>query len=215
MCEKCGLPCPFCDSSELPEEVLPPGALWLRRREEFYERALGPLRQPAVYHFEDGFDPHVDVYVIGRTATRPHETMITGGMADRPLPGVSPGAESPRRVELVLPLPKAEDWAALILREIAALPFLTGEPIGPGHLIQGSRTIRPDSLLRHVLLVSAEEESLSGFVVEGEIVRFLRPCFITEEEHEYATRAGPDALLRKLLAAGASPVLDTARPSLV
>ena len=35
-------------------------AKWLLRRERFYETALGPMRQPAVYHFDDDHDPHID-----------------------------------------------------------------------------------------------------------------------------------------------------------
>ena len=66
---------------------------WVLRREAFFERAFGPMRQPGVYHFEDDRNPHIDVYTLSRTKDRPFETLITGGMADRPQPGVKAGGE--------------------------------------------------------------------------------------------------------------------------
>ncbi|MHC4861941.1 MAG: suppressor of fused domain protein, partial [Planctomycetota bacterium] len=142
------------------------GASWIRRRERFYAGALGPMREPAVYHWDDDGDPHVDVYIIGRSRSRPFETLITGGLADRPQPGVPILSDRPRRVEVLLRIGRAEDWAAMILREISTLPFLFGLALEEEGLIQGSRPIRPGSDLRHALLVVAREErGLAGFLV--------------------------------------------------
>jgi len=129
---------------------LPP-ADWLRRRETFYEKAFGPLRQPAVFHFEDDGDPHVDVYVIASTESRPHLTLVTGGLADRAQPGPRDGDPVaklfPRGIELVTYAEANETQLtrlALILRELSSLPLLFGVTLAPGVLVRGSRPIFPE-----------------------------------------------------------------------
>lgn len=185
---------------------------WIRRRERFYEKALGPIRQPGVYHWDDDHNPHVDVYVFGASEGRAHEILITGGLADRPLPGVPPDALRPRRVELLAGFVSAKPWGAMILREIAALPFLAGMVLGDGMLIRGSRSIHGDSQLSHALLTRAEEPALSGFVVEGEEVCFLRILFITERELDRGVEEGGHALLTALKKNGVEDVTDLYRP---
>jgi len=200
--------------SEL-NDLLFGNAEWLRRRERFYETALGPMRQPAVYHFDDDHDPHIDVYVIGRTATRAHETLVTGGMADRPMPGVPAGNGVPRRVELILPMPRALDWAALILREIASLPFVERMRLEDGVLIPGSRTITDGSDLRHALVTESHDPNLNDFIVEGEAVRFLQPVFLTEEEYTEGMEGRLSSIRPRLEEAGAFGALDVRRRSVV
>lgn len=188
-------------------------ARWLLRRERFYERGVAPMRQPAVYHFEDDHDPHIDVYALSRTEARPFETLITGGLADRPQPGVKPGGEDPRRVELLLRMPRIAHWAALALREVASLPFAHGVPLAPGLLIRGNRAIRPGSSLRHGLLGPADEPGLDGFTVDGEAVTFLLLELVTEKEHAFGLREGGEALLGVLRERDVSPLLQLRRPS--
>ena len=188
------------------------GARWIRRREEFYVRALGPMREPAVYHWDDDGDPHIDVYVIGRSRKRPYETLVTGGLADRPQPGLAVPSARPRRVEVLVRMKRAEDWAAQILREIACLPFAFGLSLDEGGMIRGSRPIVPGSVLEHVVLARADEEAgLAGFLVEGEEVAFLRPVFITADEFDLGLAVGPDRLLALLARHGADSVLDARR----
>lgn len=185
---------------------------WIQRRERFYEKVLGPILTPGVYHWDDDHNPHVDVYVIGGSEGRTHQTLITGGLADRPQPGIPPEALRPRRVELLAGFVSAEAWGAMILREIAALPFLAGMVLGDGMLIRGSRPIQGDSLLSHALLTRAEDPNLSGFVHCGEEVCFLRILFITEHELQRGVEEGGHALLRVLRKNGVGDVTDLHRP---
>jgi hypothetical protein len=194
-----------------PPAVLTDEAAWVRRRELFYERAIGPLRQPAVYHWQDDNHPHIDVYALAASAGRPHETMVTGGMADRPMPGVRAGRETARRIELMVDVPLATDWMAVILREIAGVPFRYGTVLTEGTLIEGTTPIRSGSALRHAVLADTGRGALDGFVVEGEIVRFLSVLFITAEELRYACAMGSPALLRLLEGAGVGRVLQVGR----
>ena len=196
-------------------DTLPGEAAWISRRERFYERAIGPLRQPGVFHWDDDDNPHIDVYAHGPTPARPHQTMVTGGMADRPLPGVPAGSATDRRVELIVDLPRSGDWLAIILREIAGVPFRYHAVLTEGTLIMGGRPIRPGSALRHAVLANAERAALSGFVVEGEFVRFLAVLFITDEELHYGRSMGGPALIRMLRNAGVAEVLDVDRESVV
>jgi hypothetical protein len=188
---------------------------WIRRREVFYERAIGPLRPPGIYHWPDDDDPHIDVYVFGGGPDRPYETMITGGMADRPMPGLFAGRDADRRVEVLVSIPRAGLWLAQILREIASVPFRYNSFLSEGALIKGTRPIREDSLLRHAVLANAREEALDRFVVEGEIVRFLTVLFITDEELAFGDRQGGAALLRRLEEAGVPRVLEVTRKSVL
>ncbi len=205
---------PRSDSEDL-FAVLTGDAAWLLRRERFYERAIGPLRQPGVYHWEDDNNPHIDVYVLGSSPGRRHETMITGGMADRPMPGLRAGGPTPRRVELLVDLPRAADWMAVILREIAGVPFLYRETFREGTLIEGKAAICRGSILCHAVLAPAGREALQGFVVEGEAVRFLSVLFITDEELHYGRAMGGPALIRLLRGAGGGGLLRVERKSVL
>jgi Suppressor of fused protein (SUFU) len=193
----------------------PGDALWILRRERFYTRAIGPMRQPAVYHWMDDNNPHIDVYVLGRSPGRHHETMVTGGMADRPMPGVPPGCRTARRVELLVDLPRAEDRVAMILREIASLPFNFGYVFEEGALIEGSGPILPGSRLSHAVLARRKSDSLDGFLVEGENVSFLSVLFISDEELRFGREHGGVALLGELERAGLSETLRVERESLI
>jgi len=196
-------------------DVLPGDAAWILRRERFYERAIGPLRQPAVYHWQDDNDPHIDVYVLGPTPDRRNETMVTGGMADRPMPGVRAGGPTARRIELLVDLHRPGDWLAVILREIAGLPFRHGAVYGEGTLIEGAGPIRLGSELCHAVLARSDRETLGDFVVEGEIVHFLSVLFISDEELHYARSMGGAALLRMLENAGVGRLLEVGRESVL
>jgi len=199
---------------EFPPERSTRDETWIGRRERFYERTLGPPREPAVYHWDDDGDPHIDVYAYRGSAERPFETLVTGGMADRPMPGVVLDDDGPaRRIELLVRMERSEDWAAILLREMAAVPFLVGRPLAPHALVLGNRPICAGSSLRHALLVDAEEPGLGGFIVEGEEVRFLSLCFVTEEEYMQALRRGPAWLEERLRRTGATRILDPKRPS--
>ncbi len=198
-----------------PLDILPDDAPWILRRERFYERAIGPMRQPAVYHWQDDNDPHIDVYVLGSKPDRTIETMVTGGMADRPMPGVKAGGRTARRVELLVDLPRSADWLAVILREIADVPFRYGVIFTEGTLIEGASPIRPGSELRHAVLARSDWETLGHFVVEGEIVSFLSVLFISDEELHFARAMGGTALLRMLESAGLGRVLEVGRKSVL
>jgi hypothetical protein len=184
------------------------------RREECYRRALGPPREPSVYHFEDDHDPHVDVYVHARTPLRPFETMITGGLSDRPLPGVPRNSVLPRRVELLLRMSSADHWGATVLRVIAYLAFRAGVPLAPGTVIEGE-PIAEGSLLCHALLLPGREKGLEGFRVADERVAFLNVTFLTEEELEWGLRNGGFELEKVLEEAGRLTVVDPWRTSVV
>ena len=188
----------------------------MARREAHYRRALGPVREPGVYHFDDGGDPHVDVYVHGRTRARPYETMITAGLADRRMPGVPLDLPVPHRVEILVKLRHADDWAAIVLRQMSQLPFEFGLPLSGGLMIEGDRPVCEGSRLRHVFLLPAVEEArLRGFRVEGEPVSFLRLILLTQSEFEYARRFGPFAIAEALHRGGEALLVDPGRGAVV
>jgi len=183
---------------------------WLRRRENFYESRLGPLREPSVYHWNEPTDPHVDVYALGTT---PAPTLITGGAADRPQPRIRAG-EFARRIELLMCVAEIEPWAASALRSIALVPFVHDMVLGPGSLIRGTGPVRPGAALHHAFLVSEPATTgLGGFVVEGEEVVFLRVLFIAEAEFDLGVAAGPEVLVRAL--GPAAKVVDPSRAPVV
>jgi len=188
---------------------------WLARREAFYARAFGPLRQPAVYHFEDDGHPHIDVYVIAPTPARPHLTLVTGGMADRAQP-VRPSI--PPRIEILTYTEAGEadlSRLAIILRELASLPFLHGVHLAPGVLVRGSRPILSGSTLSHAAL-TADVTPAEPFLVDGgEEVRFLLVEFVAESELAHGVAHGGDRLAALLREKDVSPVLRPARPAVV
>jgi hypothetical protein len=188
----------------------------MARREAHYRRALGPVCEPGVYHFEDDGDPHVDVYVHGRTRVRPFETMITGGLADRRMPGVPPDLPLPRRVEILVKLRKAADWAAVVLRQLSQIPFEFGFPLAGGLMIEGDRPVCKGSRLRHVFLLPAVEEvRLRGLLVRGEPVSFLRLLLLTQSELDFTYQHGPFAIAEALHRAGQAILVDPRRESVV
>lgn len=190
-------------------------AEWILRRERFYLKTLGSTRGPKIFHWNDGLDPHIDIYALGAGPGRMNELLITGGMADRPLPGVPRGGPIPRRIELVFEIPVVEDWAPAVLREIATLPFVHGTILAEGGLICGSRPIRKGSWLRHAVLGPAGIPALDDFLVEGEPVSFLRAHFITEREFQYGKDEGGIRLLERLEKAGVGNILSYGRRSVV
>ena len=125
------------------------------------------------------------------------------------------GKRVSRRVELIVDLPRAGDWLAMILREIAGVPFQYGAFFEDGTLIEGTQPIRPDSVLRHAVLANSERGALEGFVVEGEIVRFLSVLFISDEELHFGRAVGGPALVQLIRKAGMGGLLEVARESVL
>ena len=37
---------------------------WLKRREDFYAMAFGPIQMPGCYHWNDDHNPHIDIYAL-------------------------------------------------------------------------------------------------------------------------------------------------------
>jgi hypothetical protein len=176
------------------------------------------MRQPGVFHFEDDGNPHIDVYVIDKTERRPHLTLVTGGMADRACPGPRDGDAvanpPPKRIELMTHAEADETQItrlALILRELASLPFGFGVTLAPGALVRGSRPVFPGATLRHAV-ITADVTPPEPFLVDGgEEVRFLLVEFVTENEFRHGVAHGGEDLVDVLREMGVPKVLRPTR----
>jgi len=193
---------------------------WLKRREDFYGKAFGPIQQPGIFHWFDDGDPHIDVYVLTPHKRKGETLLITGGMSDRTQPGVSQvDAGAPPRVEILTHVSAKMSGDGLkcvvfALRELASLPFSFGVKIADGTLVKGSRPIMPGSSLWHAA-ITAEVLPPGSFSVDGTRVRFMTVEFLTPQELNWAVDAGGSAVFRHLRDHRVSAVLDPQRLSTI
>jgi hypothetical protein len=200
---------------------------------DHYEQALG---SPSWSWLGDPRGANPDVLVWAPTSDRPHFTVATLGVSDRPmrLPPSCRDHGHSRRIELVLSLPP--DWplptsiAELgtlsdpvavpvhCLLHLADLPARTGEWLGPGHTVEalepgrvyaGTRALSALGLWTPQLLDVARCPTPDGHV------EVLGVVFLTDRELVAARGHGLEALLSLPSAAGLTERMDPHRRSVV
>jgi hypothetical protein len=234
----------------MTKEVSPGGDPILRHeeREREFELAIGdealidaidehltsafPEYEGAVFHELVSDLVHVDVYLVPPGGQRTWITLVTCGMAQRPMT-VPEGLEDYRYGELMLALPAdwpldADSWEAerwywpiRLLKVLARLPHEYETYLYYSHTIPNLDPPEPyalgtelcAALISRPELVSDEVESLT--VSDGRVVQLWGVFALHRDEMELKLQEGVEALLPRLHAAGVTELVDPARPSVI
>jgi hypothetical protein len=175
---------------------------------------------------------HVDVHFVSPTDERPWYTLVTSGMAERPMT-VPAGLEDARHAELVLALPRGwplggeafeeerHYWPVRLLKTLARLPHEYDTFLWLGHTVPNGDPPEPyadgTELCGAILLPPLRTPD--GFdelrLADGRAVRFLGVYPLHADEMDLKLQRGPDKLADLLEPAGVTELLDPARPSVV
>lgn len=177
---------------------------------------------------------HVDVLVVKPTDERPWQTLITSGMAERPMT-VPEGLEDRRYAELLISLPPdwppaldefgvtdADDpsyWPIGVLKMLAHLPHEFETFLYYGHTIPNGDPPEPYApntdlccaWIAPAVLVPEGFRELS--LPDGRVVHFYAVVPIYEDEMKLKLDRGDDALIKAMDAHGGSELLQLDRPS--
>jgi hypothetical protein len=199
--------------------------------DEHLTRAF-PGYDGAVFHEIVSDLVHVDVYLVPATEERPWSTLVTCGMAQRPM-SVPEGLEDYRYAELMLALPADwaldadswEDerwyWPIRLLKMLARLPHEYETFLYSSHTIPNLDPPEPyargtelcAALISRPELVPEEVESLT--VSDGRVVQLWGVFALHRDEMELKLQEGVESLLPRLHAAGITELVDPVRPSVV
>lgn len=174
----------------------------------------------------------VHVYVVGPTAERPYQTLVTSGMSERPMTvpegsGISPYAE------LVLCLPAdwpltqetlrddATGWPVRVLKQVARLPHEYGTWIGEWHSVPNGDPAEPYAdgtpfagvVVTPMLNVPPEARTIT--VPDGTEINLLAVVPLHPAEVRLKVTEGTNALIAALDRGRVSELLDPDRQSLV
>lgn len=180
------------------------------------ERHIGPVA--SVWQQRQAPWVHVDVLVVRPTAARPLFTLVTAGMSERAMAAPDPELA---RAELTLALPAdwplSEDrglWPLTLLQTLAELPHRFDTWVWAGHTVPNGdppAPYAPDTELCGAIL-AAPLLVPDAFDVLG-ATHFHSVLALYGDELELKLRRGADELFARLERAGASELLDLARPS--
>jgi hypothetical protein len=171
---------------------------------------------------------HIDVNIVQPTSTRPHYTLVTSGMSDRPMQAPKESKQF-RRAELMLCLPAAwlmdegafkderNYWPIRCLKGLARLPHQYRTWLWESHTVPNGDPAKPYSmstklccaLLSRPQLVPEAFHNLEAG--PGKIVHFFAVIPIYREEMELKLSKGVEALNERLQEAGVSELLDPNR----
>ncbi|MBF9127561.1 suppressor of fused domain protein [Plantactinospora sp. S1510] len=174
----------------------------------------------------------VHVYVVGPTAERPYQTLVTSGMSDRPMTvppghGISPYAELMMCLPADWPLTQAAlhdertGWPVRVLKRVARLPHEYGTWIGEWHSVPNGDPALPYApgtpfagvVVTPMLNVRPEARTID--VADGTRIDLLALIPLHPAEVALKVSEGTNALIATLDRGGVSELLDPARPSLV
>ena len=173
---------------------------------------------------------HLDVHVIEPTPERPFFTLFTTGMSDLPMTvpdnaGISPFAELMMCLPPDWPLADATMsdesayWPISLLKMVARLPHEYNTWIGAWHSVpNGDPAVpyAPGLLFTGVVVtpvLNCPPEARTITTRSGKEISLLALVPLHPAEMEVKLAQGTDALIAALDRAGASDVLDLARPS--
>jgi hypothetical protein len=186
--------------------------------------------EPVALHwvFDDG--EHIDIWVVPPNARRPHHTLVTAGMSDKPMTVPDGYGERPR-LELTLSLPanwtltaetmKSERvfWPVRLLRNLALYPYRYATFLDVTHTVPNGDEPEPYALNTTMIcaligpspFTEPDPATIRGS--DGRVVQFASVIPIYRDEMEFKLRHGAAALFERLRAAGVTDLLNTKRPS--
>jgi Suppressor of fused protein (SUFU) len=186
-----------------------------------------------VFHESDSDRVHIDVHVIPPGTGRDWITLVTSGMAERPMT-VPEGLEDYRYAELVLALPpdwpilafdsSFEDtrtfWPLYLLKDLARLPHFNDTFLGYAHSVENGDppqrfegTEFCGSLVAGPRLTPEEFDELT--LPDGRTIHFYAVYPLHQDEMDFKLEHGCDALLDRFVEAGVTELVDASRPSVV
>lgn len=173
---------------------------------------------------------HVDVHLVPPAGDRAWNTLVTSGMAQRPMAAPEELSDA-RWAELVLALPPDwplsqemfEDernyWPVRLLKQLARLPHEYDTWLWFGHSIPNGDPAEPyapgTGLAGAVLLspVLTPDEFDELRLDDDRTIHFLAPIPVHAEEMRFKLDHGADALAGLLGSNGVTELVDPARPS--
>ena len=159
----------------------------------------------SVFHEIVSPDLHIDLYIIEPTPERDYYTMVTVG-AGAYVMNVPEGYEGPKRIEVLVNLPKDWDikddneknyWPLRWLKILARLPMDEDSWLGWGHTITNEGPFAKNTKLSGILLLepSFHEDSAVAELPNKDEVLFLQMMPIYEEEMEFKINNDAESLL--------------------
>jgi len=156
----------------------------------------------------------IDVLHVAATVERPVHTLITAGMSDLPM-NTAGDAKAPRRLELMMTLPRqwkldglaATDvgyWPIRTLIDLARLPHERGTGLGWGQAVPNGNPpapYAPDTKLCGVILAPSLLVPKEFYVLEtgGQRIEFYAAIPLYQEELELRQQKGMEHLLTTLI----------------
>ncbi|MEU4713222.1 suppressor of fused domain protein [Micromonospora purpureochromogenes] len=174
----------------------------------------------------------VHVYVVGPTAERPYQTLLTSGMSERPMT-LPPGHDISPYAELMLCLPadwplteaalrdERTGWPIRVLKQVARLPHEYGTWIGEWHSVPNGDPplpYAPSTAFAGVVvtpMLNVPPQARTIDVAGGTRINLLALVPLHPAEVVLKVSRGTDALIAALDRGRVSELLDPARPPLV
>jgi hypothetical protein len=185
-----------------------------------------------VYHEIVSDIVHLDVHMVPAAGERVWTTLVTSGMAERPM-AVPEDLEEHRYAELTLALPSHwsldtdtwEDenlyWPVRLLKDLARLPHDYETFLYYGHTIPNGDPPQPyaDGTALCGALIGPPVLTPDGFdeleLADGRAVRFYAVFPLHRNEMEFKLQKGAEALWERLEEAGVSELVDPNRESVM
>lgn len=178
---------------------------------------------------------HLDVYVFEPSAEVPHITLVTAGMSDLPMP--VPGSGAQLRMELMLALPRGwpgldplegealareeNFWPLRLLKDVARYPSSFDAFLSWGHTVDGSAgdLDRGPSPFAGALIgppLGYPAELMRAPTPRGDVqLLAVMPLTPAEMAFKASLPSGGEALVDRMLEAGADAVITPGRDSVV
>lgn len=178
---------------------------------------------------------HLDVYVFEPSAEVPHITLVTAGMSDLPMP--VPGSGAQLRMELMLALPRGwpgldplegealareeNFWPLRLLKDVARYPSSFNAFLSWGHTVDGSAgdLDRGPSPFAGALIgppLGYPAELMRAPTPRGDVqLLAVMPLTPAEMAFKASLPSGGEALVDRMLEAGADAVITPGRDSVV
>lgn len=183
--------------------------------------------EPQVFHEVVSDVVHIDLWFVPPASNRPWVTVLTSGMAERPLPTHSK-FRGPARVELVLALPadwpmdlaswkqERNYWPMRVLKQVCRYPHECGLPVGIGHTLEAPALDGNQFGFTALLLgpPAVFGDMPASFQFRGERVHYLSLVPIFADELGFARSSGSRSLW-ELLGSRPLPELIDARTSVL
>ena len=193
-------------------------------------RHLGPVK--AVFHEIVSTDVHVDVHWVAPSEENPFHTLVTSGMAERPMTVPQEFEDQGAFAELVVFLPpewpvgvdafdrEEHYWPCRWLKLMARFPHEYGTWLSFGHTMPNGdppEPFAPGTELCCMMLVppvEAPDGFHDGLVRrDGQPVLFWALLPLYREEMELKLREGAEALLERFERHDLTAVVDPRRPN--